>query len=113
MENVLQITDSNFAAEVLQSDKPVLVDFWAEWCGPCHMLAPTVQELASDFAGTVKVGKLDVDANQATAAELGILSIPTLILFKNGQEATRLVGVQPKHQIAETLNYFLKQAETA
>ncbi|RMF57820.1 MAG: thioredoxin [Calditrichaeota bacterium] len=109
MDKVLHFDESNFASEVLSSDKPVLVDFWAEWCGPCHMLAPTVHELAEEYDGKIKVGKLNVDENQATAAQYGVMSIPTLILFKDGKELTRLTGVRPKSHIAETLNYFLGQ----
>jgi thioredoxin 1 len=109
MEKVLQFTDDNFKAEVLNSNTPVLVDFWAEWCGPCHMIAPTVKELANDFDGKIKVGKLNVDDNQNVAIQFGIRSIPTLILFKDGKEASRLIGVRPKHELAETLNYFLSE----
>lgn len=109
MDKVLHFTDSNFQEEVLKSDKPVLVDFWANWCGPCHMLAPTIKELANDFDGEIKVGKLDVDENQYTASQFGIMSIPTVILFQGGRALTRLVGVQPKHQIAATITDFLEQ----
>ncbi|MFQ5602823.1 MAG: thioredoxin [bacterium] len=110
MEKIKQFSDSNFNDEVLNSDKPVLVDFWAEWCGPCHMLTPTVKELANDFEGKIVVGKVNVDENQGTAAQYGIRSIPTLILYKNGQEVLRLSGVRPKTEIAQHLNYHLSQA---
>jgi thioredoxin 1 len=106
MDKVLQFTDDNFEAEVLKSNTPVLVDFWAEWCGPCHMIAPTVKELAAEFDGKVKVGKLNVDDNQNVAMQFGIRSIPTLLIFKDGQEAARLIGVRPKHELADQLKYF-------
>lgn len=113
MDKVLHFNDSTFTDEVLNSDKPVLVDFWANWCGPCHMIAPTIKELAEEFDGKIKVGKLDVDENQHTAAQFGVMSIPTLILFKDGKEATRLVGVRPKSDIAQTIEYFLGQKVSA
>ena len=94
--NTLEFTEDNFEAEVLQSDKPVLVDFWAEWCGPCKLLAPTVDEVADNFAGKAKVGKLDTDANQKIAANYGISAIPTLILFEGGEEVERSVGFEPE-----------------
>ncbi len=113
MDKVLYFNDSNFTEDVINSDQPVLVDFWAEWCGPCHMLAPTVKELARDFDSQIKVGKLDVDNNPTTAAQYGIRSIPTLILFKNGQEITRLSGARAKHEIEQTINHFLGQEAIA
>ena len=113
MDNVLHFNDSSFGEEVLNSNKPVLVDFWANWCGPCHMLTPTIKELANDFDGLIKVGKLDVDQNQNTAAQYGVMSIPTLILFKDGAEVTRLVGVRPKSDIAQTIQHFLGQTVSA
>jgi thioredoxin 1 len=90
--NTLTFTDQNFAEEVLKSDKPVMVDFWATWCGPCVMAGPVVDELANDYLGKIKIGKLDVDANQNTASEYGVMSIPTVILFKDGKEVARKVG---------------------
>ena len=93
-ENVIEIDDANFESEVLKSDKPVLVDFWAEWCGPCRMLAPKIEQMAGEFAGKVKVGKLDTDANRDTAMKYGINAIPTVILFKNGEVAERIVGLR-------------------
>lgn len=102
-QNVLEITDANFDQEVLQSDKPVLVDFWAEWCMPCRMLAPTIEELARDFAGKVKVGKLDTDTNREVAIRYGISAIPTVIIFHKGQIVRKFVGLQPKQQYADEL----------
>ena len=90
------VTDETFNQEVLQSDTPTLVDFWAVWCGPCRMVAPVVDEMAREQAGKLKVMKLDVDENQNTAMAYGVMSIPTLILFKNGQPVERIVGFRPK-----------------
>ncbi len=90
--NTQTITDQNFVDTVLKSKKPVMVDFWATWCGPCVMAGPVVDELADDYKDTVVVGKLDVDANQATAQQYGVMSIPTVILFKDGKEVARKVG---------------------
>ena len=95
----ITITKENFEAEVLQSEVPVLVDFWASWCGPCRMLAPTVAQIAEEQAGRIKVGKINVDEEQELAMEYRVMSIPTLILFKNGEAAAQSVGVQPKAQI--------------
>lgn len=103
----LTITDMNFTAEVEGSPVPVLVDFWAAWCGPCLMIAPSIEQLASEFAGKAKIGKLDVDANQVTAARFRVQSIPTLLIFKGGREADRIVGVQSKEALAARLNKFL------
>ena len=90
--NTIVLTDQNFEEEVLKSTSPVMVDFWATWCGPCVMAGPVVDSLADDYKGKVKVGKLDVDANQATAGKYGVMSIPTVILFKDGKEVARKVG---------------------
>ena len=101
------LTDDNFSAEVLNSGLPVLVDFWATWCGPCRMIAPIVQELSGEYEGRAKVGKLDVDEAQRTAAEFGIRSIPTLLIFKGGKVADQIIGAVPKRQISEKLEAVL------
>ena len=103
-ENVLELTDSNFEAEVIKSDKPVLVDFWAEWCMPCKMLTPTIEKLAGEFQGRIKVGKMDTDQNPDIPGSLGISSIPTVILFQGGKEVSRLVGVQPEARFKDALS---------
>jgi thioredoxin 1 len=97
----VEVTDSNFQNEVLNSDKPVLVDFWAEWCGPCKMIAPMVEELANEYDGKLKVGKVDVDSNQQTSMQYGIRSIPTLLIFKGGKVVDQLIGAVPKKMLAE------------
>lgn len=98
-----EVTDQSFEAEVLQSGTPVLVDFWATWCGPCRMLAPTIDEVANDFDGSLKVVKLDVDNSTSVPSRLGVRTIPTMILFKNGAEKDRLIGNQPKQAIAQMI----------
>ena len=108
--NVLHFDDDNFEAEVLQSDRPVLVDFWAEWCGPCHMLTPIIGELAQEYAGKVKVGKVDVDSAQRTAARFGIQNIPTVILFDGGQQVESFVGLRKKSDYQKALNARLGTA---
>lgn len=105
----IEITDANFDTEVINSDIPVLIDFWAVWCGPCKMIAPTVDEVSEDFKGKVKVGKLDVDNNPMVAGKLGIRSIPTLLLFKGGKIVDQIVGAVPKSAIAQKLNAHLEQ----
>lgn len=102
MANTVNVNDGNFSSEVLNADKPVLVDFWAEWCGPCRMVAPVVEEIAREYDG-VKVCKLDVDENQSTAARYGVMSIPTLILFENGQVKNKVSGYMPKAQLVSKL----------
>jgi thioredoxin 1 len=102
-EFVKQVSDQSFEAEVLQADKPVLVDFWAEWCGPCRMLGPTIDKLAQEYDGQLKVVKLNVDDSAATSNRFGIKSIPTLIVFKDGSEQDRLIGNQPREAIAQVL----------
>ena len=99
----ITLTASNFEAEVLNSDKPVLVDFWATWCGPCRMLAPTIAKIAEEQEGVIKVGKIDVDEEPELAARYGIASIPTLMVFKGGQVTKASVGVQPKAAIEAML----------
>jgi thioredoxin 1 len=102
--NVIQITDANFEEEVTKSTTPVLVDFWAEWCQPCRRLAPTIEKIATDYAGKVKVGKLDTDANHATASKFGISAIPTVIVFKGGQVAQKFVGLRGEKDFREALD---------
>ena len=103
-ENIKHITDASFDAEVLKSELPVLVDFWAEWCGPCKMIAPIVEEVAQQYAGKLVVAKVDVDANQAVPAQFGIRGIPTLILFKNGEAAAQKVGAMAKGQLVQFID---------
>lgn len=107
MSEPIALTDDNFSDEVLNAELPVLVDFWASWCGPCRMIAPIVEELSGEYEGKAKVCKLDVDAAQKTAAEFGIRSIPTLLIFKDGKVADQLIGAVPKQQITEKLDASL------
>ncbi|MCE2439811.1 MAG: thioredoxin [Candidatus Latescibacteria bacterium] len=107
MGNPITITDDSFHAEVVESSLPVLVDFWAVWCGPCRMVAPIVDELAVEYEGRAKVGKVDVDSEQKIAADYGIRSIPTLLIFKNGELADQIVGAVPKKQLVEKLEAVL------
>ena len=107
MSNEIQVTDANFEAEVEKSNIPVLVDFWAPWCGPCRMIGPVIDELAKEYAGKVKVCKLNTDENQDTAAKYQISAIPTILLFKGGKLAQQLVGLQPKEELKRQLDELL------
>lgn len=102
-ENVVEFTSANFETEVLKSDKPVLVDFWAEWCGPCRAIAPLIEEVAKTYDGQVKVGKLNVDNENQLAAQFGVRSIPALLIFKDGAVVNQIIGAVPKTKITELL----------
>ncbi|MGZ3692946.1 MAG: thioredoxin [Bdellovibrionota bacterium] len=102
-EYVFTLTDQNFQTSVLDAKEPVLVDLWAAWCGPCRALAPTIDELATEYAGKVKVAKLDIDANPAIPAQFGVKGIPTVLIFKNGLLVDKFVGMQPKEKYTEAL----------
>jgi|TARA_B110000495_G_scaffold195874_1_gene203992 thioredoxin 1 len=103
-ENVKEFTLENFNTEVIESDTPVLVDFWAEWCGPCRVIAPVVDEIATEYSQKVKVGKLNVDNENQIASQYGVRSIPALLIFKNGAVANQIVGAVPKNKITEILD---------
>jgi thioredoxin 1 len=103
MAGINEVTDTNFQAEVLEADTPVLVDFWAPWCGPCRMVAPVLEEIAGEKGDALKIVKLNVDDNQQTAAQFEVLSIPTLILFKQGQVAAKVIGALPKKRLEAEL----------
>ena len=105
--NTVTVTDQSFKDDVLSSDKLVLVDFWATWCGPCRMVAPVLEEIAAEYAGTLTVAKLDVDANPDTARDYQVLSIPTLILFKGGEPVKQIVGAKPKAALLADLRDYL------
>lgn len=107
MSEPVELTDDNFEQEVIKSDLPVLVDFWATWCGPCRMVGPIVDELAKEYAGKLKVGKLNVDSNGKTSIKYGIMSIPSLLFFKRGQVVDQMVGAAPKNSLVERLNRIL------
>lgn len=107
MSEVLHINDADFESVVVNSDIPVLLDFWAPWCGPCKMIAPVLDELAPEFAGKVKIVKMNVDDNQATPAQFGVRSIPTLLLIKNGQVVATQVGALPKTQLSNFINQHI------
>jgi thioredoxin 1 len=107
MADIIEITDGSFQHQVLESEVPVLVDLWAEWCGPCHMVTPIVKQLAAEYDGRLRVGKLDVEANPMTPAQYGIFSIPTLLLFKGGGEVDRMVGARPKEHFVSMIERHL------
>ena len=104
MANVMEFSGDNFETEVVNSDVPVLVDFWAPWCGPCKMIGPIIEELAGEFGDKIKIGKVNVDNNQDLAAKFGIRGIPTVMLFKGGESINSFVGVRPKEDLAAALN---------
>ena len=106
-DNIVHITDASFETDVLNAEIPVLVDFWAEWCGPCKMIAPVLEEIANDYAGKLKVCKMDVDANTETAPKFGIRGIPTLMIFKNGHAEATKVGALSKTQLSEFIDSTL------
>lgn len=104
---IIEVSDSNFESEVVNSDVPVLVDFWAPWCGPCRAIAPIVEEISSSYEGKIKVGKMNVDENQATTMKFGIRSIPTIIMFKGGEAVDQIIGAVPKGEIEKVVEKSL------
>ncbi len=113
MSHPVAVSDASFTTEVVESNKPVLVDFWAEWCGPCKMIAPVLEEIADQYADSLKVTKLDVDQNEKTMMKFGVQSIPTLILFKDGKPVERLVGYMPKERLLGRIKPHLAAPATA
>jgi len=103
-DNVLELTDASFEQDVLKSEEPALVDFWAEWCMPCKMIAPTIHELADEYAGRLKVGQVDTDSNREISLQFGISAIPTLILFKDGEVVKKFVGLQQKNDLKQAID---------
>tara|TARA_B100001013_G_scaffold268773_1_gene170232 strand:+ start:182 stop:514 length:333 start_codon:yes stop_codon:yes gene_type:complete len=106
-ENVIEFTDNDFESDVIKAGTPVLVDFWAEWCGPCKMIGPIVEEIANEYAGRIKVGKMNVDLNPVVPPQYGIRSIPSLLIFKDGAVSDQIVGAVPKNNITEVLDKVL------
>ena len=106
-KNVLTVTEANFQAEVINSDIPVLIDFWAVWCGPCRMVAPIVEQLADEYVGRAKIGKLDVDNNRTLASTYGVSSIPTMMVFKGGKVVEQIMGARPKPALVQLLDRHL------
>ncbi len=109
MANTQAVTDATFEQQVLKADGPVLVDFWAAWCGPCRAVAPVLEEIAQEQDGKLKVLKLDIDENQRTAGDFGVMSIPTMILFRNGQPVKQIIGARPKSALMRDIEPFLNQ----
>ena len=109
MANTVEITDANFDVEVKQSAIPVMLDFWANWCNPCKMIIPMVEKLAAEYAGKIKIGKMDIDANSNTPSVFGVRSIPTLLFFKNGQMVDQIIGVVPEAQMKKIIDKVIAQ----
>jgi thioredoxin 1 len=108
MSQPVEVTDSNFENEILKSDKPCIVDFWAEWCGPCHMVSPILEEIAKEYEGKLKVGKLNVDENNQTAGKYGIMSIPNVLFFNGGKMVDQIIGAVPKKHFIEKVEKLVK-----
>ena len=111
MSKPVPVSDQTFEQEVVRSDRPVLVDFWAAWCGPCRMVAPVLEQIATERGEALKIAKLDVDANPISAGRYGVRAIPTMILFKNGQEAERLVGYMPKDRLLQQIAPYIENGQ--